>query len=119
MKRLILFLLPLWMMACIPSNNEDVLSLSLSESMIEMKVGEYNTTLTASVTPASAIVTWTSSDESIVTVDDGILDSFDIVSLVTEVNDEFDVKIPASEIVPENFNSAESLWELIQRLMDE
>lgn len=74
MKRLILFLLPLWMMACIPSNNEDVLSLNLSESMIEMKVGEYNTTLTASVTPASAIVTWTSSDESIVTVDDGILE---------------------------------------------
>ena len=52
-------------------------------------------------------------------VDDGILDSFDIVSLVTEVNDEFDVKIPASEIVPENFNSAERLWDLIQRLMDE
>ncbi|MBR3539325.1 MAG: acyl carrier protein [Eubacterium sp.] len=52
-------------------------------------------------------------------VDDGILDSFDIVSLVTEVNDEFDVKIPASEIIPENFNSAEQLWELIERLMDE
>jgi len=52
-------------------------------------------------------------------VDDGILDSFDIVSLVTEINDEFDVKIPASEIIPDNFNSAESLWELIQRLMDE
>ncbi len=52
-------------------------------------------------------------------VDDGILDSFDIVSLVTEINDEFDVKIPASEIIPENFNSADSLWELIQRLMDE
>ena len=52
-------------------------------------------------------------------VDDGILDSFDIVSLVTEINDEFDVKIPASEIIPDNFNSVESLWELIQRLMDE
>ena len=52
-------------------------------------------------------------------VDDGILDSFDIVSLVTEINDEFDVKIPAAEIIPENFNSAEQLWELIERLMDE
>ena len=52
-------------------------------------------------------------------VDDGILDSFDIVSLVTEVNDEFDVKIPASEIIPENFNSVDQLWELIERLMDE
>ncbi len=52
-------------------------------------------------------------------VDDKILDSFDIVSLITEVSDEFDVKIPASEIVPENFNSAEALWALIEKLMDE
>ncbi len=52
-------------------------------------------------------------------IDDEILDSFDIVSLVTEVNDEFDVKIPAGEIVPENFNSADALWALIERLMDE
>ena len=51
-------------------------------------------------------------------VDDGILDSFDIVSLVTEVNDEFDVKIPASEIVPENFNSAAALYDLIQKTKD-
>ena len=52
-------------------------------------------------------------------VDDKILDSFDIVTLITEVSDEFDVKIPASEIVPENFNSAEALWALIEKLMDE
>ena len=52
-------------------------------------------------------------------VDDKILDSFDIVSLITEVSDEFDVKIPASQIVPENFNSAEALWALIEKLMDE
>ncbi len=52
-------------------------------------------------------------------VDDKILDSFDIVSLITEVSDTFDVRIPASEIIPENFNSAEALWTLIERLMDE
>ncbi len=52
-------------------------------------------------------------------VDDKILDSFDIVSLITEINDTFDVKIPASEIIPENFNSAAALWALIERLMDE
>ena len=49
-------------------------------------------------------------------VDDGILDSLDIVTLVTEINSEFDVAIPAEEIVPENFNSAEALMELIERL---
>ena len=52
-------------------------------------------------------------------VDDGILDSFDIVSIITEVTEAFDVQIPASEIVPENFNSAEALWNLIQRLQED
>lgn len=51
-------------------------------------------------------------------VDDGILDSLDIVSLVTEIDSEFDVRIPPEEIIPENFNSAAALWELIQRLDD-
>lgn len=49
-------------------------------------------------------------------VDDGILDSLDIVTLVTEIHAEFDVTIPAEEIVPENFNSAEALMELIEKL---
>ena len=34
-------------------------------------------------------------------------------------SDEFDVRVPASEIIPENFNSAEALWDMIERLMDE
>ena len=51
-------------------------------------------------------------------VDDGILNSLDIVALITEINDEFDVQIPAEEILPENFNSASALWELICRLDD-
>ena len=49
-------------------------------------------------------------------IDDKILDSIDIVSLVAEINDTFDVAIPAEELLPENFNSAQALWELIQRL---
>ena len=49
-------------------------------------------------------------------IDDQILDSIDIVSLVAEISDAFDVVIPAEELVPENFNSAQALWELIQRL---
>ena len=49
-------------------------------------------------------------------IDDQILDSIDIVSLVAEISDAFDVAIPAEELIPENFNSAQALWELIQRL---
>ena len=49
-------------------------------------------------------------------IDDGILDSLDIVSLVTEIDSEFDVRIPPEEIIPENFNSAAALWALISRL---
>lgn len=49
-------------------------------------------------------------------VDDKIIDSFDIVSIISEVAEEYDVAIPAEEIVPENFNSAQALWALICRL---
>lgn len=52
-------------------------------------------------------------------VEDKILDSFDIITIISEVNDEFDVIIPAEEIVPENFNSARALYELICRLEQE
>ena len=49
-------------------------------------------------------------------IDDGILDSLDLVTLITEINDRMDVSIPPEEIVPENFNSAEALLALIERL---
>jgi acyl carrier protein len=52
-------------------------------------------------------------------IDDGILDSLDIVTLVTEINAEFDVTIPAEEIVPENFNSAKALMALITKIDEE
>lgn len=52
-------------------------------------------------------------------IDDGLIDSFDIVTIISEINEEYDVVIPAEEIVPENFNSAKALYSLIQRLEDE
>jgi len=52
-------------------------------------------------------------------IDDMILDSFDIVTLISEISEAFDVTITAENIIPENFNSAEALYELIQRLEDE
>ncbi len=51
-------------------------------------------------------------------IDKGILDSFDIVSLVAEIADTFDVEISAEHLIPENFNSAEALYALIQSLED-
>ncbi len=57
------------------------------------------------------------SEESL--IDDGILDSLDIVSLVAAIDTEFGVTVPAEEIIPENFNSAEALWALITKLDEE
>jgi acyl carrier protein len=49
-------------------------------------------------------------------IDDGILDSFDVVSIISELDDAFDVQIRITELDPENFNSAESIWNLVQEL---
>ena len=51
-------------------------------------------------------------------VDDGVLDSLDIVTLVTELNAAFDVRIPAIEILPDNFNSVGAMVAMIERLDD-
>ena len=52
-------------------------------------------------------------------IDDKILDSFDIISIISEVNDVFDVTISAEYIVPQNFNSEKALYALIEKLEDE
>ena len=49
-------------------------------------------------------------------IDDGILGSFDITSLVNGIMDEFDVELDMADLEPENFNSAEAIWEFIQSL---
>ena len=52
-------------------------------------------------------------------IDDKILDSFDIISIISEINDVFDVTISAEYIIPDNFNSAKALYALIEKLEDE
>ena len=52
-------------------------------------------------------------------IDNMILDSFDIVTLISEISDTFDITISAEQIIPENFNSAQALYALIQELEEE
>lgn len=52
-------------------------------------------------------------------IDDGILDSIDIIGIVTEINDHFDVEINVQYLLPENFNSMEAIYALIQKLQEE
>lgn len=49
-------------------------------------------------------------------IDDGILDSFDVVSIISELDNEFDVQVRITELDPENFNSVEAIWQLVQTL---
>ena len=51
--------------------------------------------------------------------DEGVLDSLDMVRLVTEIGVEFDVQIPAEELVPENFQNVNTIMALIERLDEE
>ncbi len=52
-------------------------------------------------------------------IDGGLLESFDVISLIAEIEDRFGVEIPAEEIVPENFNTAEGIWNLIRQTKGE
>ena len=49
-------------------------------------------------------------------IDDGILDSFDVVSIISALDDEFGVQVRINELDPENFNSVEAIWNLVQSL---
>ena len=52
-------------------------------------------------------------------IDSHILESLDIISLIAELEDEYDITIPAIEIIPDNFNSAERMMKMIERLQEE
>lgn len=52
-------------------------------------------------------------------IDGGVLDSFDVITIVGEINAEFDININVGDLVPENFNSANAIWEVIQKYVNE
>ena len=60
-------------------------------------------------------IDWENTDNLI---DDRIMDSFMVISLISELTDQFDIDIEASEIVPENLNSVEVMWKMITRLQE-
>jgi len=49
-------------------------------------------------------------------IDDGLIDSFDIITLVGEINETFDIEIGAENLLPENFNSVSAMMKLIERI---
>lgn len=52
-------------------------------------------------------------------IDDHYLNSMAIISLIAELEEEFDITIPTVEIIPANFNSAAKIWAMIERLSEE
>ena len=52
-------------------------------------------------------------------IDGGVLDSFDIIMVVTDIKDTFDVEITVENLQPENFNSVDAMMALIERLQNE
>ena len=52
-------------------------------------------------------------------INSGTLDSMDMVMIMTQIMQKFDLSIPPEELVPENFNSAKAMYRLIQKLEDE
>lgn len=52
-------------------------------------------------------------------IDDHILNSFGILSLVSEIEDAFDIEVSPAELTPDNFNSAAKLRDMISRLKEE
>ena len=49
-------------------------------------------------------------------IDDGVLDSLNIMEIVAELCDNFDIQIGPADIIPANFNSAEAMWAMVCRL---
>ncbi|MBQ1907208.1 MAG: acyl carrier protein [Firmicutes bacterium] len=52
-------------------------------------------------------------------VDGKRISSLDILAIISFIDDEYDIAVPAVEIVPKNFNSAQAIWDMIERLEEE
>ena len=73
--------------------------------------------LLAALKKAVSKVDWKEGMENL--VEDGILDSIDIIAIVSEITDAFDIEIPSEEMEAENFDSVQAMHEMILRIQDE
>lgn len=51
-------------------------------------------------------------------IDGRLLDSFGVISLISELEEAFDIEIDAAEMIPENLNSADAMWRMIEKLKE-
>ncbi len=51
-------------------------------------------------------------------IDQGILNSFDLLSIISEINESFEITIKPMDILPQNFNSAELMWKMIETYLN-
>lgn len=51
-------------------------------------------------------------------IEEGLIDSFDIVTIIARINEEFDIEFTVSEVVPENFKTVKTLYETIERIQN-
>jgi acyl carrier protein len=52
-------------------------------------------------------------------IDGKVYDSFSIITLISAISDAFDIELGPEHLIPENFNSAAAMWDMIQRIQDE
>lgn len=52
-------------------------------------------------------------------IDGKVYDSFSIITLISNISDEFDIELGPEHLIPENFNSAQAMWKMIQRIQEE
>lgn len=58
-------------------------------------------------------------NEDSLLIDEGLIDSFDAVNLVLDLNEEFNINIGVEEVTPENFNTVDSIEKLVERLRED
>lgn len=49
--------------------------------------------------------------------DDGIIDSVDVVSIISKLEEAFDISVTMEYIQPSYFQSVDTMWEMVEELM--
>ncbi len=58
-------------------------------------------------------------DKETALFEDGILNSMDVVELISRLSDTFEIELGPRDLIPENFNSVEAMWRMVQSILDE